>query len=186
MRTKLTLMTVALIIMGSISSCDEELLKKTPNVDTDRTGASVADYSEEVKFSTTKSSMEGAVYEILPGPAAIDPSKNPTPFSNNTRNTTGSYEFTAVDLNEEDAADSKDSLRDVHIQFTGNDGRSYQIDEIDIIHKPKGAGDHTFFGGVGMNKVMHGNTGIGTPLMPKIVVIHYPLGFNRSQGCQYR
>jgi hypothetical protein len=35
-----------------------------------------------------------------------------------------------------------------------------------INHKPEDPGNHNFFGGVGLNELMHGNTGIGTNLMP--------------------
>ena len=157
------------ITLGLFSSCDEEVLENRPGPGSNGTAASLADYSEMIKFKTTKICSEGMVYEVLPGPAAIDPSKKGTPFSNSTTKTTGSYEFTVADLSETDATDSKDSTREVDIQFTGNDGRTYTIDDISIIHKPQGAGDHTFFGGVGLNKVMHGNTGIGSGLMPKLL-----------------
>jgi hypothetical protein len=93
---------------------------------------------------------------------------SPTPFSNKTLITDGSYQFKVADLTPEDSEDSRDAVKSVNIQFTGSDGTAYLIDEIKVIHKPLGAGDHTFFGGVGLNKLMHGNTGIGTPLMPKL------------------
>ncbi len=169
MRHKIKFITAIFITLGLFTSCDEEVLENRPEPGSDRTAASLADYSEMVKFKTTKSSSEGMVYEVLPGPAAVDPSKKGTPFSNNIQKTSGSYEFTVADLSETDATDSRDSTRNVDIQFTGNDGRNYEIDEINIIHKPQGAGDHTFFGGVGLNKVMHGNTGIGEDLMPKLL-----------------
>ncbi|MFW5945208.1 MAG: hypothetical protein ACOCTU_08115 [Bacteroidota bacterium] len=72
-------------------------------------------------------------------------------------------------MNETDAVDSKDSVKNVDIRFTGNDRRKYAIDQINVIHKPQGSGDHTFFGGVGLNKVIHGNTGIGEDIMPKLL-----------------
>ncbi|MFW5945209.1 MAG: hypothetical protein ACOCTU_08120 [Bacteroidota bacterium] len=48
------------------------------------TAASLADYSEMVEFKTTKSNPEGMVYEVLPGPVAIDPSKKGTPVFQTT------------------------------------------------------------------------------------------------------
>lgn len=130
---------------------------------------SSADYPNLVAFTESSSSDIGVVYEVLPGPAAINPDMNPTPFSNNTKITTGAYSFKVADQTPNDSKNSTDEVKSVNIQFTGNNGTPYLIDNIRIIHKPSGAGDHTFFGGVGINKVMHGNTGIGTPLMPKML-----------------
>ncbi|MEQ9442776.1 MAG: hypothetical protein RIG62_27290 [Cyclobacteriaceae bacterium] len=94
---------------------------------------------------------------------------NPTPFSNNSASTSGDYLLEIMDVNDKDSPDSKDAVERVRILFTGNDGTEYLIDRIDVIPKPEGSGDHTFFGGVGLNKVMHGNTGIGTGLVPKVL-----------------
>ncbi|MCF7805336.1 MAG: hypothetical protein K9N46_09215 [Candidatus Marinimicrobia bacterium] len=140
-----------------------------PDTDTEATRSSSVSYAELTEFSASESSTEGAVYEVLPGPAAVNPAMDPTPFSNNTAETTGSYSLTVADRNAEDSQDSEDAVTSVDIRFTGNDGQAYKIDQIDVIHKPAGAGDHTFFGGVGFNKVMHGNTGIGNSLMPKML-----------------
>ncbi len=130
---------------------------------------STADYPEIVQFSSSKSAANQMVYEVMPGPSVINPDMDPTPFSNNLNMSSGSYNLTVADLDPEDSMESRDSVSDVSIMFAGNDGRVYKIDKIMIIHKPEGAGDHTFFGGVGLNKIMHGNTGIGTNLMPKMM-----------------
>ena len=130
---------------------------------------STADYPGIVEFSGSKSAANEMVYEVMPGPSVINPDMNPTPFSNNINLSSGSYNITIADVDPEDSPDSRDSVSNVDIMFTGNDGRVYKIDKIMIIHKPEGAGDHTFFGGVGLNKVMHGNTEIGTNLMPKMM-----------------
>ena len=134
-----------------------------------RQRSSRASYPEFVTFSSSSSSKSGAVYEVLPGPAVINPAMNPTPFSNNVARSSGSYSLTVADMDAEDSPDSKDMVKSVEILFTGNDGRRYKIDKINVIHKPAGAGDHSFFGGVGMNKMMHGNTGIGIGLMPRMM-----------------
>ncbi|AVR45088.1 hypothetical protein C7S20_07290 [Christiangramia fulva] len=131
--------------------------------------ASSASYPELVSFNRSQSSEAGLVYEVLPGPAAINPAMSPTPFSNNINMTSGSYFYEVSNMTPEDSEDSKDAVKSVNIEFTGNDGTTFLIDEIRVIHKPLGTGDHTFFGGVGQNKVMHGNTGIGTPFMPKLL-----------------
>lgn len=156
------------------TSCEESIIEPEENVlkKASRTfpeNYSSANYPEVVKFTDSESSENGLVYEVLPGPAAINPKMSPTPFSNNTQATSGSYQFEVVDLSPEDSEDSQDAVKSVNIQFTGSNGTPYLIDEIRVIHKPLGAGNHTFFGGVGLNKVMHGNTGIGNPLMPKLL-----------------
>jgi len=140
-----------------------------PDSETAATRSSSASYADLTEFSTSASSADGAVYEVLPGPAAVNPAMDPTPFSNNTAETTGSYSLTVSDQNAEDSRNSADAVTSVDILFTGDDGQKYKIDQIDVIHKPAGSGDHTFFGGVGYNKIMHGNTGIGNPLMPKML-----------------
>ncbi len=130
---------------------------------------SSASYTDVVLFSGSASTTGADVYEVLPGPAAIDPSVTPTPFSDSTVATTGNYSFVVLDTDAEDSAASTDAVTTVDIRFTGNNGTNYLIDAINVIHKPLGAGDHTFFGGVGLNKMMHGDTGVGTPLMPKML-----------------
>jgi hypothetical protein len=130
---------------------------------------SSASYSDEVTFSGSSNSASGQIYEVLPGPAVINPAMDPTPFSNNITMTDGSYQIGVVDLVDTDSPNSTDSVSSVNIEFTASDGKKFKIDKINIIHKPDGAGDHTFYGGVGLNKMMHGNTTIGTGLMPKML-----------------
>tara|TARA_R110002074_G_scaffold39540_1_gene106319 strand:- start:5932 stop:7341 length:1410 start_codon:yes stop_codon:yes gene_type:complete len=155
-----------LFFLIALSSCDLSDDVDNPIVEIEE-NFSEASYPELVNFTGSSSSTEGIVYEVLPGPAALNPDMSPTPFSNNTEMTTGVYDFEVADLSAEDSEGSQDEVTSVNIEFTGNDGTKFLIDEISIIHKPEGAGDHTFFGGVGLNKQMHGNTGIGTGLMPK-------------------
>ena len=139
--------------------------------DNNQTGnaASSAKYSDPLLFKGSRNSSSGKIYEVLPGPASINPAMSPTPFSDNIKMTTGSYELTIEDNVDVDSQNSTDAVTAVNIEFTANDGKRFKIDKIDIIHKPDGMGDHTFFGGVGVNKMMHGNTGIGVGLMPKML-----------------
>jgi hypothetical protein len=109
------------------------------------------------------------VYEILPGAAALNPAMSPTPFSNKVAFGSGSYSFKAIDNTAEDSEDSEDMVENVNIKYQRPNGEMFMIDKIQIIHKANGTGDHTFFGGVGINKEMHGNTGIGNGLMPKML-----------------
>lgn len=131
--------------------------------------ASSADYSDQVLFKGSNNSSTGKIYEVLPGPAVINPAMSPTPFSDNIQMTTGTYELVVIDNVDVDSPNSTDAVSSVNIEFTANDGKRFKIDQINIIHKPDGMGDHTFFGGVGLNKMMHGNTGIGIGLMPQML-----------------
>jgi type IX secretion system substrate protein len=108
------------------------------------------------------------VYEVLPGPAAMNPAMNPTPFSDNVSIGAGTYSLSVLDVDSVDSPNSGDSVLNVDIKFERPNGDKFMIDKIMIIHKPEGAGDHTFYGGVGYEKLMHGNTTIGTGLMPKM------------------
>lgn len=130
---------------------------------------SSADYSTPLLFQGSKNSSSGKVYEVLPGPAVINPQMNPTPFSDNIQMTDGKYEIVVQDNVDVDSQNSTDAVSSVNIEFTANNGKKFKIDKINIIHKPDGMGDHTFYGGVGLNKMMHGNSGIGTGLMPKMI-----------------
>lgn len=156
------LLAVGIMVMQCADSNDAGDLSESKRV-------SSASVQEHVQLSGSSSSDEGVVYEVLPGPAVMNPDKNPTPFSNNISMSDGSYSVTVSDVSENDSQASEDAVTSIEIRFTGNDGRNYLIDQVQAIHKPQGAGDHTFFGGVGLNKQMHGDTGIGTGLMPKML-----------------
>ncbi|MCF8232644.1 MAG: T9SS type A sorting domain-containing protein [Bacteroidales bacterium] len=125
--------------------------------------------NDMITFSKSTSSEDGEIYEILPGRSVINPSMEGTPFSDSTTLTTGEYSLQVEDVNDVDSPDSEDAVTSVNITFTASNGQQLLIDDIHIIHKPADQGDHTFFGGVGFNKIMHGNTGIGVPLMPKLM-----------------
>ncbi len=133
-----------------------------------QTRSSNANYPGVVEFSSSNSTNGELVYEVMPGPSVINPAMNPTPFSDSIKMSVGSYSITLADIDSVDSPTSKDSVTSVNILFTGDNGTKYKIDKIMIIHKPAGAGDHTFYGGIGHNKLMHGNTTIGTGLMPKM------------------
>ncbi len=150
----------------AISCSDNEV---NPNLFQSSSISSSADYSDLVTFSGSSSSSSGQVYEVLPGPAVMNPMMNPTPFSDNIEMTEGTFELVVEDNVDTDSPGSTDAVTAVNIEFTANDGQKFKIDQINIIHKPDGAGDHTFYGGVGLNKMMHGDTGIGTNMMPKML-----------------
>jgi len=147
-----------------LGSCEQT--KHNPASQNER--GSEASHPEQVRFSGSHSGT-GRVYEVLPGPAPLDPSQKLTPFSDKLHFTTGTYSYTVQDNTPDDAVSSTDAVPAVEVRFTGNDGRKYLIDNIKPIHKALGTGEHTYFGGVGLNKVIHGNTGVGTPLEPKLL-----------------
>jgi len=150
-------------------ACSEDSPVTPEEIVQSETATSSANYSDQVLFKGSKNSSTGKIYEVLPGPAVINPAMNPTPFSDNIQMTDGSYEFVIVDDVDVDSTNSTDAVTSVNIEFTANDGKRFKIDQINIIHKPDGMGDHTFYGGVGLNKMMHGNTGIGIGLMPQML-----------------
>ncbi|VAX18520.1 hypothetical protein MNBD_IGNAVI01-1844, partial [hydrothermal vent metagenome] len=150
------------------AACSEDT-PVTPEQNSTLNSTSSANYSSPLLFKGSKNSSSGKVYEVLPGPAVINTAMNPTPFSDNIQMTDGKYELVVQDNVDVDSPNSTDAVSSVNIEFTANNGRKFKIDKINIIHKPDGMGDHTFYGGVGLNKMMHGNTGIGTGLMPKML-----------------
>jgi len=157
---------ISLLVFVAASCSDEAV---NPEQFQSTTNSSSADYSDLITFSGASSASSGEIYEVLPGPAVINPMMNPTPFSDNITMTEGTFELVVDDNVDQDSPESTDAVTSVNIEFTANDGQKFKIDQINIIHKPDGAGDHTFYGGVGLNKMMHGNTGIGTGLMPKML-----------------
>jgi len=156
-------------VMDATTDAPDVMDAATDAPDPARVRSSSASYADLVKFGGSQSTASGEVYEILPGPAALNPAADPTPFSNNTGAASGSYRLAVSDTSAEDSESSTDAVTDVEIRFTGSDGTNYLIDGINVIHKPLGAGDHSFFGGVGSNVVMHGDTGLGTAMMPKML-----------------
>ena len=86
---------------------------------------------------------------------------NPSMFSNNIKMTSGKFAMQVRDLSAKDGKGSKDEIA-MEAEFVGPMGRTFKVVMNKVI--PKGP-DHPFFGGVGTNVLMHGGTGIGTPLV---------------------
>ena len=87
--------------------------------------------------------------------------KTPSMFSNNIKMTTGTFEMSVLDATAKDGMNSEDEVA-MEASFVGPNGRNFRVSMNKII--PVGP-DHPFFGGVGTNVLMHGGTGIGTPLV---------------------
>ena len=89
--------------------------------------------------------------------------RNPAMFSNNIEMIEGSFAMQVRDLTARDSPDSRDEIA-MEAEFTAPDGRTIRVVMDRVI--PVGP-DHPFFGGVGTDVLMHGSTGIGTPLVAR-------------------
>ena len=88
----------------------------------------------------------------------------PTPFSDNFQYVSGSFELEVTDATLMDSPDSDDGAS-FAATFTGPDGRERTVELLHLL--PVGR-EHTFFGGVATNVIIHGQTGIGSKLMPMV------------------
>ncbi len=88
---------------------------------------------------------------------------NPSMFSNVIEEIEGSINIWVNDRTYRDDPDSQDEAK-IEAIFTGPNGQEFKI----LLNKVIPVGpSHQFFGGVATNVVMHGDTGIGTPLVTK-------------------
>ena len=107
---------------------------------------------ELLPLDNRETTADGSAYTTI---------RDPAMFSNNIAMTTGTFAMQVRDLTAVDGKDSKDQI-DMDASFKGPDGTQYRVVMNKVI--PKGP-YHPFFGGVGTNVLMHGGTGIGTPLV---------------------
>jgi hypothetical protein len=89
--------------------------------------------------------------------------RNPAMFSNNIEMIEGRFSMQVRDLTAVDSPDSRDEVA-MDAEFSAPDGRMIRVVMNRVI--PVGP-DHPFFGGVGTDVLMHGATGIGTPLVAR-------------------
>ncbi len=87
--------------------------------------------------------------------------KEPAMFSNKIKQTTGSITISVSDLTTKDGPNSKDKA-EMEANFKGPNGEDFRVVLKKLITK---GGEHQMFGGVGTNVLMHGSSGIGTPLV---------------------
>jgi hypothetical protein len=90
----------------------------------------------------------------------------PTPFSNNWAPITGKAKVKVTDITSVSGSTTKDKIN-ATFEFTSPDGAiEYKV----VVKKalPE-IPDHENFGGVGINALQHGATGIGTALMPQLM-----------------
>lgn len=87
----------------------------------------------------------------------------PTPFSDKFGSVAGSVDMTLVDATAIDGATTKDTI-DFQTDFTDPKGEHHYTV---TVKQPLAHGFlYPFFGGVATNVLLHGNSGVGTPLMP--------------------
>ncbi len=89
----------------------------------------------------------------------------PTPFSNNWAQVSGAATVRVTDVTSVSGATTQDKIN-ATFEFTSPAGDAYRV----VVKKalPEIPG-HENFGGVGINALQHGATGIGTPLMPQLM-----------------
>jgi len=92
---------------------------------------------------------------------AYTTTSKPVPFSDKVQETTGSITISVNDLTAKDGPNSKDTA-EMEANFKGPNGEDFRVVLNKLISK---GGEHQMFGGVGSNVLMHGSTGIGTPLV---------------------
>lgn len=97
-------------------------------------------------------SADGASYTTI---------KNPAMFSNKIKMIKGKFSLQVRDVTAKDTPKSADEIM-MDASFVGPNGRNFRVTVNKVI--PVGP-KHPFFGGVGTNVLMHGATGIGTPLV---------------------
>jgi hypothetical protein len=92
--------------------------------------------------------------------------EGPTPFSDNSAAIEGRAEVKVEDVTSVSGATTRDEI-DAEFEFTSPDGEiNYTVIVKDALPEIP---DHENFGGVGVNALQHGATGIGTPLMPQVM-----------------
>ncbi|GMR01995.1 MAG: hypothetical protein BMS9Abin20_0320 [Acidimicrobiia bacterium] len=88
-----------------------------------------------------------------------------TPFSNKWAPITGEAKVKVTDVTAVSQSSTQDQIN-AEFKFTSPDGKnSYRL----VVKKALPEVDHENFGGVGVNVLQHGATGIGTPLMPQLM-----------------
>ena len=121
----------------------------------------------------------GPVYQMLPSPAVFRDQvpvtmrghlpKDPTPFGNHVAKISGTIQVDATDRTENllpDAPYTRDSAS-VTAEFVTEDGAKWKVVQTRVAPRLKN-GKPKLFAGVGIDKIVHGNTGKENPLMPKM------------------
>ncbi len=156
-----------------------------------RSNRRVIDAPNTVSMNTPRN---GEVRWILPGVRKLDPmifgtpgnplrtdlipedrrevagdfytTQGPTPFSDKSAPIEGHAHVKVTDVTSVAGATTRDRIR-AEFEFTSPDGSNeYKVVVRNALPEIP---DHENFGGVGVNALQHGATGIGTPLMPQLM-----------------
>lgn len=103
-------------------------------------------------LSNRETNADGSAFTTIKAPAM---------FSNKIEMTTGSFSMQVRDLTSKDLPSSADEVA-MDASFVGPNGKNFRVTMNEVISVGP---DHPFFGGVGTDVLMHGATGIGTPLV---------------------
>ena len=119
--------------------------------------------------TTINAQSTGLSYIILPGPAALEPSITNSPYSNSLELVDAVFSVSATDITARDSATSLDqaSLSATYSSKRGNLGSNRDIYTITLTDLLTEGVSHSFFGGVGLEVPIHGNTGVSTRYLPR-------------------
>lgn len=121
---------------------------------------------------------KGPIVQVLPG-APVFPDRMPEhlktvmperiPFSNNVKRLArGELRLTAVDRTMNDTKLSQDSMA-VQISFSDAQGAEWRIEQATLATISSNPVTEPWFGGVAIDVQYHGDTGNGTPAVPKVM-----------------
>lgn len=121
----------------------------------------------------------GPVFQILPDSAVFrdsvpealraDLPPDPTPFGNRVVRISGTIRVEATDATEDLLADSsgtRDSAA-VEAEFVTEDGARWKVVQTRVAPQEPNGSPH-LFAGLGIDRTVHGNTGMENPLMPRM------------------
>ncbi len=118
--------------------------------------------------TTITARSTGLAYAILPGPAALDPLVTESPYSNRLELIDAVFSVSGTDITPRDSGTSKDTAS-LAVTYSSKRGSltGKDIYTIELKQLLTEGVSHTFYGGVGTDVAVHGNTGIGTRYLPR-------------------
>jgi len=108
---------------------------------------------------------DGTYVAGKPDPDGGPSTPTPTPFSNNWAPVSGEAKVKVTNVTSVSGPSTLDRI-DAEFEFTSPAGDEYKVVITGALPEIPG---HENFGGVGVNALQHGATGIGTPLMPQLM-----------------
>ncbi|MBI1972704.1 thioredoxin domain-containing protein [Candidatus Woesearchaeota archaeon] len=111
----------------------------------------------------------GLAYAILAGPAALEPSLEQSPYSNRLALVDAVFSVSAQDKTAGDSGMSRDtaSLAVTYSPRRGGGLTGKEVYTLELTQLLTEGVSHSYFGGVGIEVPVHGNTGIGTRYLPR-------------------